>query len=330
VGYTLGGGLGLLGRAHGYAADHVRSVDVVTAHGTLRHVNPHQYADLFWALRGGKGNFGIVTSMEIELFPVPRLYGGGLYFRGSAAPDVFRAYRRWVKTVPDELTSSIAMTRLPWSRDVPEFLRGRFVVHLRIAYHGAVADGEELVEPLRKITLTLADTVRDMPFAEAGTIHNDPVEPFALRERTTYLREVDEDAIDTLVNLAGPDSSCPLQMVELRHLGGALGRPSEVPNAVGNRDAEFLLYLAGAATLGESAMIDECADAVMDAMAPWSTGGVCMNFLGVRDSAPERVRAAYSEPDYRRLVAVKRAYDPENLFRINHNIPPEAEMFSLR
>jgi FAD/FMN-containing dehydrogenase len=328
VGYTLGGGLGLLGRAHGYAADHVHTVDVVTAHGAFRHVTPQQYGDLFWAIRGGKGNFGVVTSIEIELFPVPRLYGGGLYFRGSAAPEVFRAYRRWARTVPDQMTSSIALTRFPWSNPVPELLRGRSVVHVRIAYHGTASDGEELVEPLRRITLALEDTVRDMPFTEAGSIHNDPVEPFALRERSAYLRDLDEDAMDVLVGLTGPDSSCPLRMVELRQLGGALGRPSKVPNAVGNRDAEFLLYLAGAANPDVAEAVDECADAVIEAMAPWSTGGVSMNFLGVRDAAPERVRAAYSAADYRRLVTVKRAYDPENLFRINHNIPPEAAMLA--
>jgi FAD/FMN-containing dehydrogenase len=324
VGYTLGGGLGLLGRAYGYAADHVRTIDLVTAHGTLRHVTPSQYAELFWALRGGKGNFGIVTSMEVDLFPVPRLYGGGLHFKGSAAPEVFRAYRRWVATVPEEMTSSIALTRFPWARDVPDAMRGRFVVHVRIAYHGAADAGADLVRPLRTAAAPLSDTVRDMPFAEAGTIHSDPVEPFPMYERSACLRTLDEDAVDALLQLVGPDSTCPFRLVELRHLGGALGRPPEVPNAVGNRDAGFLLYLAGAAEPAQSEVVEECADAVMDVMQPWSTGGVCLNFLGARDADPARVRAAYSEADYRRLVAVKRAYDPENLFRINHNIIPRA------
>jgi FAD/FMN-containing dehydrogenase len=320
VGYTLGGGLGLLGRAFGYAADHVRSIDVVTAHGALRQVTPEQYADLFWALRGGKGNFGVVTSMEIGLFPVARIYGGGLYFRGSAAPAVLNAYRRWVKGVPEEMTSSVGLIRFPLQQDVPAQLRGRFVVQVRIAYHGSAASGEELVRPLREVTLALADTVTDMPYTAAGSIHNDPIDAVALYERTAYLRNLDEEAADAFAHIAGPDSNCPLRLVELRHLGGALGREPEVPNAVGNRDARFLLYVAGVPTPGLD--VEGYADAIMDRMVPWSTGGVCLNFLGANDASPERVRATYSEADYRRLVAVKRTYDPENLFRVNHNIPP--------
>lgn len=322
VGYTLGGGLGPLGRAYGYAADHVRRIDVVTAHGALRQVSPGQYADLFWALRGGKGNFGVVTSMEIDLFPVARIYGGGLYFRGSAAPAVLTAYRRWVKTAPDEMTSSVGLVRFPWHTDVPEQLRGRFVVHVRIAYHGSAADGEALVRPLRDVALMLRDSVADMPFTAVGAIHNDPTEAVPLYERTAYLEDIDEDAADAFAHLAGPDSNCLLRLVELRHLGGALGRQPEVPNAVGNRHAAFLLYLAGEPTSG--ADVERCADAIMTRMAAWDTGAVSLNFLGANEASPERVRAAYSEADYRRLVAVKRAYDPENVFRINHNIPPDA------
>jgi FAD/FMN-containing dehydrogenase len=319
VGYTLGGGLGLLGRAFGYAADHVRSIDVVTRHGMLRHTSPHQFADLFWALRGGKGNFGVVTSLEIDLFPVPRLYGGGLYFRGSSAAEVLSGYRRWVRTVPDELGSSIALTRFPWQPDLPEQLRGRFVVHVRMAYPGTAAEGEQLVRPLRRIGLPLLDTITDRPYSTSGEIHQDPTEPFALTEASTCLREFNEDVADELVNLAGPDSTCPLRLVELRHLGGALARSPRIPNAVGNRDADFLLYLAG---IAGTDIMPEYGRLVLDRMAPWSTGQSLPNFLGPADTTPERVRVAYTSEDYRRLVRVKRAYDPENLFRITHNIPP--------
>jgi FAD/FMN-containing dehydrogenase len=322
VGYILGGGLGVLGRPFGYAADHVQSIDIVTAHGAMRTVTSRQFADLFWALRGGKGNFGVVTSAEIDLFPVPRLYGGGLVFRGSAAPEVLNAYRRWVKTVPEEMASSIALIRFPWQPEFPEDLRGRFVVHVRIAYHGSAAEGEELVRPLRATAVTLQDTVADMPYADIGKIHNDPVEPFPLHERSTYLGELDEDAVDALVDVAGPDSTCPLRLVELRHLGGALGRAPEVPNAVGNRDAGFLLYMAGEVGPGDAQAMDEYAELILTRTAPWSTGRTCLNFLGVSDATPDRVRAAYAPEDYRRLVKIKRAYDPENIFRINHNIPP--------
>lgn len=322
VGYLLGGGLGVLGRCFGYAADHVRSIDIVTSRGVLRTATPDQYADLFWALRGGKGNFGVVTSMEIDLFDVPRLYGGGLFFRGSAAPQVLNAYRRWVRNIPEEMSSSIALIRFPWQQEIPEELRGRFVVHVRIAYHGSVADGEELVRPLRTAAVPLLDTVADMPYQAVGSIHNDPVEPFALHERSAYLRELDEDAVDAFIDIAGPDSTCPLRLVELRHLGGALSRAPKVPNAVGNRDAAFLLYVAGEIGPGANPFVEEYAELVVNRMAPWATGRTYINFMGVSDATPERVRAAYSVDDYRRLAVVKRSYDPENIFRITHNIPP--------
>lgn len=328
VGYLLGGGLGLLGRTFGYAADHVRALDVVTVHGMPRRATPEQFADLFWAARGGKDNFGVVTSAEFDLFPVPRLYGGGLYFRGRDTAEVLHAYRRWVRTVPDELNSSVALIRFPHEPAVPAGLRGRFTVCVRVAYHGSPADGEELVRPLRRVAVTLADTVAEMPYQAAGAIHADPVEPFSLCDRNCYLRELDEDAVDALVDVAGPDTTCPLRIVELRQLGGALSRPPELPNAVGHRDAGFLLYTAGVASPAEpvqAGAVDGYGRLVIERMSDWSTGGVCLNFVGATESSPELVRSAFEPADYRRLVEVKRAYDPENLFRVNHNIPPVLE-----
>ncbi|WP_310273081.1 FAD-binding oxidoreductase [Haloactinomyces albus] len=325
VGYTLGGGLGLLGRGFGYAADHVRSIDIVTAHGTLRQVTPEQYADLFWALRGGKGNFGVITSMEIDLFPVTRLYAGGLYFRGSDAKEVLNAYRRWTRTVPEAMTSSLALIRFPWGAELPDELRGRFVVHVRIAHDGTAEEGERLIRPLRDAAATVLDTVADVPYTSTDGIHSDPVEPFPLLERSSCLRELDEDAVDALLHMVGPDSTCPMRLVELRHLGGALGREPRTPNAVGNRDARFLLYTAGPATAVDVDEVRDHAQATVDRMAPWSTGGVLLNFLGADDVTAQHIRAAYGTEDYRKLLRVKRAYDPENLFRVNHNIVPGVE-----
>lgn len=333
VGYTLGGGLPLLGRSLGYAADHVRSIDVVTAHGTLRQATADQYTDLFWALRGGQGNFGVVTSMQIELFPVATIYGGGLYFRGSDAPQVLNAYRRWLRSVPDEMSSSIALTRYPWHYGAAGDLRGRFVAHVRIAFAGSAADGEWLIRPLREAARTLRDTVAERPYSAAGGIHADPEQPFAYYERTGCLAGFDEDAADMLCDLVGPDASCPLELAELRHLGGALARPARVPNAVGNREAAFLLYVVGTAdpaSRDQVTGVTEYADMILERMAPWSTGRASLNFLGLEQpgtaAAPEAetgtARSAFGAEDYRRLAAVKRGYDPENMFRICHNIPP--------
>jgi hypothetical protein len=257
--------------------------------------------------------------MEIDLFPVPRLYGGGLYFRGGSAAEVLHAYRQWVRSVPDEMTSSVALVRLPLQSEAPAVLRGRFVTHVRIAFRGPAAHGERLVRPLRSVAQPLLDTLADMPYSAAGAIHADPVEPSPLSECSTYLRDLDAEAVDALVAVAGPDAACPLRLVEIRHLGGALARRPAVPNAVGHRDAAFLLSLAGSARERAG---DEYGEFVLARMDRWSTGGAGLNFLGPGTAATSRVRAAFSREDYARLVSLKRAYDPENLFRVNHNIPP--------
>ena len=316
VGYTLGGGAGLLGRRYGYAADHVRRFDAVTADGRTRRVTPDDDGDLFWALRGGKGNFGVVVAMEIDLFPVARLYGGGLYFPGEATAQVLRAYAEWTRGVPEEMASSVMLMRTP---DGPEPLGGRFVTHVRIAYSGAPGDGERRVRPLRAIGPRLLDTVREMPYAEVGSIHHEPTEPVAAYDRCLMLRDLDAAAADTLTSLAGPDSGAPF-VAELRHFGGAYARPPAVPNAVGRCDATFSLF---SGSLYEN--IEETRrahDALHRAMEPWDTGGTFANFLGVDDTTPGRVRTAYTPEDFDRLTGLKTRHDPENLFRVNHNIPP--------
>src|ERR1700750_3412975 len=174
-GYTLGGGLSpTLGRSHGYAADHVRSLDVVTADGELRHVNAKSEPDLFWALRGGKGNFAVVTALEFDLFPVSRLYGGAVYFPGERTADVLRVWTDWHPSTPETMVTSIAVMRMPSIPELPEPVRGKFLVAVRIAYNGTVADGERMVAPLRALAPSVVDTVRDMPYSEVASIPSGP------------------------------------------------------------------------------------------------------------------------------------------------------------
>ncbi|MEV8476393.1 FAD-binding oxidoreductase [Streptomyces sp. NPDC051173] len=318
VGYLVGGGAGLLGRRFGFAADHVRRLRLVTADGRLREVTAEADPDLFWAVRGGKDNFGLVVGMEVDLFPVSRLYGGGLYFPGEATAEVLHAYAEWVRHVPEEMASSVLLLHNPDLPDVPEPLRGRFITHLRIAYSGEAADGEDLVRPLRALGPALLDTVRDMPYAEVGTIHHEPTSmPYVAYDRNVLLSDLTDDAVDTIVALAGPAAGAPF-VTELRHFGGAYARPPEVPNCVSGRDAAFTLF-TGAVPGGENL---RRRDDFLDRMRPWSTGGVNLNFAGVEDTDPADVRAAYTPADFDRLRAVKAQYDPDNLFRVNFNIPP--------
>jgi hypothetical protein len=321
ISYTLGGGLGLLARRYGYAADHVQAIDVVTADGRLRHVTADSEPDLFWALRGGRDNFGVVTGLRVALVPVARLYGGGLFFPADMAGAVLDAYQRWTTTVPDEMTSSLGQVPIPDMPEVPAPLRGRHVVHVRISYTGAAAAGERLVAPLRAVGPRLMDTLEDMPYTASGSIYNDPTAPHGYCGTAAMLGRLDTSALRTVLDLAGPGAPVPC-ILELRHLGGALAGPPAVANAVGHRDAGYMLRAVsplGSAGIGE---IRTTHRRLMEAVAPWTIGR-CLNFMYEAASA-EQVRAAYDPDAYRRLTELKAVWDPTNMFRLNHNIPPAA------
>lgn len=313
IGYTLGGGLGLMARKYGYAADRVTALEIVTADGQSHRATADHDTDLFWAVRGGKGNFGVVTAVEFELVEVSRLYGGGLFFAGEASADVLHAWREWTASVPEDLTSSLALLRMPDIEAIPPFLRGRLTVHVRIAYLGSAQDGERLVAPLRAAGPLVADTLADIPYTRSGVIHNDPTEPIPYSERSMMLRGLDEGAVDSLLELAGPGADCIDLVVELRQLGGAAGRLPQVPNAVDHRDAAFAL-----STLS---LPDDRPPLVVDGMAPWGTGRRYLNFLSSPDTAG-LAESGYEPATFARLTRIKTRYDPHNLFRFNHNIVP--------
>ncbi|MEU7916811.1 FAD-binding oxidoreductase [Microbispora bryophytorum] len=320
-GYTLGGGLSpTLGRSHGYAADHVRSLEVVTADGELRHVDAESEPELFWALRGGKGNFGVVTALEFALFPVPRLYGGGIYFPGERMADVLRAWTAWHPGTPETMISSFAVLRLPPLPELPEPLRGAFVVSLRFAYNGTAEDGERMIAPLRAVAPAVLDTVRDMPYAEVASIHDEPTEPLPYYERGIMLREFPAEAQDKLVELVGPDSETTLWIAELRALGGAWDRQPAVPNAVATRGLPYSLLGVEVGPLSEEQRLKESVAVLLDGMEPWRGDRRLVNNLAP-DEATDAA-AIYGPERYERLAAVKKTYDPANMFRINHNVVP--------
>ncbi|GLI02158.1 FAD-binding oxidoreductase [Phytohabitans aurantiacus] len=320
IGYLVGGGAGLLGRRFGFGADHVRRLRVVTADGALREASPDSDAELFWAVRGGKDNFGLVVGAEVDLFDVPRLYGGELCFTGAATADALHAYAEWTRAAPEEMASSVLLMRYPDDPAIPEPLRGQFVTHVRVAYSGEAADGERLTRPLREFGPVLLDTVRDMPYAEVDTVHHEPTgEPFVAYDRNVLLKELTAEAVDTLVTLAGPRAEVPL-VVELRHFGGAYARPPKVPNCVGGRDAAFSLFAAADADQRNRQLRDE----LLRELRRWSTGGMNLNFTGVEDASPDVVRTAYTAADYDRLTELKARFDPDNMFRANLNIPPKS------
>ncbi|MDX3757052.1 MULTISPECIES: FAD-binding oxidoreductase [Streptomyces] len=324
VGYLLGGGVGLLGRRTGYASDYVRAIDIVTADGALRHVTAGSDTDLFWALRGGGGNFGAVTAIETALVPVTRLYGGGLHFAADHPVDLLHAYRAWTLTLPEELTSSIGLMTFPPLPSVPEPLRGRHVAHVRIAFTGSAEEGERLVAPLRALGPRLIDTVREIPYTEVGTIYQDPHVPHAYFGGNVLLSELDPTALRTVVEVAGPDATVPC-IVDIRHLGGAFARRPTDPGAVGGRDAAYMLRVMTGGTAAPSTAARPVHQRVYDALKQWTVGRSLNSVYN--DGAPvrqEQVRELFAAEDFERLRRVKTLHDPHNLFRFNHNIRPTA------
>jgi hypothetical protein len=318
VGFTLGGGMGTLSRQYGFGADRVRSVDLVTADGALRHVDEHSDPELFWAVRGGKGSFGIVTGMEIDLVPVTDIYGGAVFYADSSARDVLHSFRTWAPTLPERAGASIALLRLPESPMLPPMLSGRFVVQLRFSFTGGEAEGAELLAPMLDAGEVLIQGVAAMPYTAADSIHQDPTEPMPIWEKGSLLRDLGVNAVETLLALAGPDAPCPLAMVELRLMGGAIGRQPRVPNAVAGREGAFSLFALGVLAPGIEEVVPKVGAAVVEALAPWSTGTALLNWLGA--ASPDEVARAWTPAAYARLQAVKGRVDPGDQFRFGHAV----------
>lgn len=319
VGYHLGGGLGILARTLGYAADHVRAIELVTAEGRLRRLTPDD--ELFGAVLGTGGNFGVVTALEIALFPIAEVYGGRLIFDTRLVEPALEAWRQWTPGLPEEMTSAITMMTMPDLPMIPEPLRGRYIATVSIAYTGSAADGERLVAPLRAVGPRLTDDLRTMPYADTHTIYSDPPFPHAYSATNALLPELTADAAQAFLDVTGPGN--PVDVVAgFRHLGGALRRPGPANIAVEHRDAEYLArFITGSDAEGTA--IGDHHDLIAKTLSPWSIGHNPAFLYGAGDRASEaQTRAGYTSATYARLAALKSGVDPANLFRYNRNIHP--------
>ncbi|MCX4903966.1 FAD-binding oxidoreductase [Streptomyces sp. NBC_00878] len=321
VGFTLGGGQSpFLGRTYGWAADHVNSIEVVTADGALRRVSAECEPELFWGLRGGRSNFGVVTELEIGLFPVTSFYGGGLYYPAEDIEAVIRAYFEVVRDAPDALTCSLAVLNFPPVPEVPEPMRGKSFAHVRVTHLGSDDEAEKLILPFRDIGSAVVDTVGRHPYVEFAAVHTDPTDRFPYEEQGITVTDLPAEAIDVIVRDARRAAGSPVTALEIRHLGGALARRPGEAAPVAVREAVFSVW---GVTAGPPEVVN-AGMAVLDDMlrnlTPWSTGYVYTNFAGRDDRAEDVFTAA----DLQRLRTLKQFYDPHNLFRANnHNITPE-------
>jgi FAD/FMN-containing dehydrogenase len=322
AGFTLGGGIGWLMRQHGLAADNLVGADVVTADGRLVHVSETENPDLFWGLRGGGGNFGIVTSFELALHPVgPMVYAGPLFLPGDAAGDLLRFYRDWAPNQPDAITTAISLATAPPLPVIPEEWHGKKVAIVIAVTAGPVEDGEALVRELRGIAEPVADLIGPMPYTFIQSLL-DPLWPKGINAyfKGTHLAGLSDSTIDSLVEMhqSAPGPQCE---IHVHQMGGAVARVGAGETAYPERSMAYVMnVVTGTADPAELDANTEWARAVVASAKADETGRRYVNFL----SEPADAEDAYGEETYRRLVALKDEYDPTNVFRLNQNIEPSA------
>jgi FAD/FMN-containing dehydrogenase len=324
AGLTLGGGFGWLARKHGLAADNLRSAEVVTADGELVNTSDDEEPDLFWAIRGGGGNFGIVTSFEFQLHEVgPEVLFGPTVYRLEDAAEVLRHYRAVAETAPNECTVYPDFLTAPPLPFLPEEVHGTKVLFLIQLFAGSVAKGEEILRPLREFGDPIADAVAPTRYAEAQS-RSDPMFPKGGRYywKSHNLAGLADEIIDTLAGCAAKMPT-PLCDILIQQLGGRIGEPAPAATAYPHRDAGFVATFGGRAE--RPAQDEECVAWARECHAQLGehgAAGVYLNFLA-HDEGEDRLRAAFGE-NAERLRQIKKRFDPENFFRRNHNIPPRA------
>ena len=321
-GFTTGGGIGWLMRKYGLALDNLLAVEMVLADGRRVTASETDNADLFWGVRGGGGNFGIVTEFTYRPHPIgPTIFGGALFHPLARAEDLLKFYREWVRELPDELTTMVAFLTAPPAPFVPAALQGTKMIAIALCHCGALTDGPELVKPLRQFALPAIDLLGPHPYLGLQTMF-DASAPRGICAywKTEYLGLLDDRVIEELVDDAGRMAS-PLSAIHIHHVQGAVSRVNAEATSFGHRGAPFIVNILGgwmdpAESDAHIAWVREA----WRAAQPYATGAAYLNFLG--DEGEVRVQAAYGAQKYERLVEIKKQYDPTNLFRFNQNIKP--------
>jgi FAD/FMN-containing dehydrogenase len=322
AGLTLGGGFGWLARKHGLTCDNLRSVEIVTADGQVRTASTEQNADLFWGVCGGGGNFGVVTSFEYQLQPLgPTVLAGLMVYPFEQAREVLKFFQQFTASAPEELGALAVLRNAPPAPFLPQEVHGKPIAAIFVCYAGSVEAGQRVVQPLKEFGTPIVDKIMPKPYTAQQQIL-DATAPHGRRYywKSEYLPGISDEAIDTCIAHA-PDETKPYSAALLFQLGGAISRIDANANAAAHRDAAYVLNIQAAWDAPEETdRYTTWAREFWEAMQPYSTGGVYVNFLS-DDEGGDRVRAAYGDR-YSRLVALKNQYDPTNLFRMNQNIKP--------
>jgi FAD/FMN-containing dehydrogenase len=324
AGLTLGGGFGYLSRRFGWTSDGVRSMELVTANGRQLRASEKENADLFWGLRGGGGNFGVVTGIEYELHPVgPEIVGGPVAWRAESAPEVLEAFRRTAADAPPELTLVAVMRKAPPAPWLDKSVHGQLIVMLLACYSGKPEEGEKLLAPLKSLGRPVGDVLQRRPYVTLQSLL-DATQPKGRRYywKSEYLPGIEPELLAKQLEHAGRISS-PHSAVIVFQLGGEIAKRPADHSAVGNRDAAAVLNIAASWEKPEDDAVQlEWARSSWRDMKRFSTGGTYVNFL-TEEETGERVAAAYGK-NLARLGEIKARWDPDNVFRMNKNIPPAA------
>ncbi len=316
AGYTLGGGLSWYARAHGLACNHLEAAEVVLADGSLVRTDADNHPELFWALRGGGGNFGVVTALEIRLLPMAQVYAGLMLWDAARSAEVCRAWADWTHGLAEEVTTSLRLLSVPPMPELPEFIRGRQLVVVDGAVLAEDERAAELLAPLRELGPEV-DTFARIPATAVTRIHLDPEGPTPGVSDHLLLSDFDASTAEALVASTGPDSGTTLLSAEIRHLGGALGRPDPAGGALDQLHGDyagFFIAIAATPELGAQGLAD--ARRAVAALQPWSSG---RRFLNFTEEAVDPA-SAFDAATLARLRAVRTDLDPAGIFAANHDL----------
>ena len=323
AGFTLGSGSGWLERLHGLACDNLLSADVVTADGRLVTASATENEDLFWGLRGGGGNFGIVTEFELRLHPIgPIVLAGLLLHPREKAPEVYRFYRHFMTEAPPEVGGGIVMLHAPPAPFVPQAMQGKAAVGIVVAWFGPLERGAAALAPLRAFAAPPVDIVQPMPYVALQSLL-DGSQPPGRRNywRSENLTGLPDEAIDALIS-RGASATSPFTNLILQPVGGAVAAVPEDATPLGGRSAPWQYHCYGVWVGADDARHIAWVRETEQALRPWAAGRMSLNFATEVDD--DRVRSAFGEVKYRKLVALKDKYDPTNVFRMNQNVRPTA------
>jgi hypothetical protein len=314
VGYSLGGGIGWMARKRGLAANSVTAIELVTAEGDLIRADAEHHAELFWSLRGGGASPAAVVAMEMRLYAAPELVSGALFFDAERTREVFHAWRDWVRTVPEELTSCVRMLQFPPLPDIPEPMRGNSFAVVEATLLGTPEEAARLLAPLRALAPDM-DTVAPVAPAALVRLHMDPEHPVPGITGAQLLRDLDPTTIDALMDAVGPGTGSPLLSMEIRHLGGALAVAPENAGALATLDGSFIAFGVGIPMNAEiAATIVGALGAMKGALAADAATRSYLNF----SEHPGAAKHAFDATTIERLRSVREAYDPEGMFRAAH------------